>query len=257
MSGESGWRMIRTLGDDEIERVLQAEVVGRIGCCAGGRTYVVPVSYVFADGAVYAHSGDGLKIRMMRQNPNVCFEVDHVEDLVNWHSAICWGTYEELEGAEAQRGLELLRAALRGRLPRAGAHGHVAAEESVGESVPVVFRLNVSEKSGREDRLYWELLPLAATPSQSVGALRRTPGPADAWLSHARARALADLSVVLDVDDIWEAAGKLANGRPEIEVERSLTFQGVDADMAHRVVGFMVELCSAPPAPADRDILKR
>ena len=81
------------------------------------------MSFTYADGAVYAHSGDGLKIRMMRQNPHVCFEVDHVEDLVNWHSVICSGTYEELHGAEAHRGLELLRRALRERIPRELAHG--------------------------------------------------------------------------------------------------------------------------------------
>jgi len=36
--------MIRPLANDEIERVLRAGVVGRIGCHADGRTYVVPVS---------------------------------------------------------------------------------------------------------------------------------------------------------------------------------------------------------------------
>ena len=239
--------MIRSLADDEIERVLRAEVVGRIGCHAAGRTYVVPVSYVYADGAVYAHSGGGLKIQMMRQNPEVCFEVDQVEDLVNWTSAICWGTYEELTGAEAQRGLELLRDALRARLPRVIEHGHLAAEDSVGESNAVVFRLNVKEKSGREDRLYWELLPVAASNGAKGAELARRTPAADAWLSHSRARELADLSTVLEVDDIWEAADKLAEGRPPDEVERSLAYQGTNPDMAHRLVGFMLELRDHPP----------
>ena len=70
--------MIRALARDEIERVLQAQAVGRIGCHANGRTYVVPVSYVYDNGAIYAHSADGQKIRMMRRNPNVFFEVEHV-----------------------------------------------------------------------------------------------------------------------------------------------------------------------------------
>jgi uncharacterized protein len=233
--------MIRSLADDDIERVLRAQVLGRIGCHAAGRTYVVPVSYVYADGAVYAHSGGGLKIQMMRQNPEVCFEVDQVEDLVNWTSAICWGTYEELTGAEAQRGLELLRQALRARLPRAAEHGHLAAEESVGESVAVVFRLKLSEKSGREDRLYWELLPAIGT-SATPPIMPRQKSAADAWLSHSRAGELADLSPVLEVDDIWEAADKLADMRPAGEVEHSLTYQGTEADMAHRIVGFMLDL---------------
>jgi nitroimidazol reductase NimA-like FMN-containing flavoprotein (pyridoxamine 5'-phosphate oxidase superfamily) len=233
--------MMRSLANDEIDRVLRAEVVGRIGCRADGRAYVVPVSYVFDGSAVYAHSRDGLKIRMMRQNPEVCFEVDHVEDLVNWHSAICWATYEELTGTEARRGLTLLREALFKRLPRELEHGKPAAEASAGDEIPVVFRLNVHEKSGREERLYWNLLPVSA----AVGAnpeRSRDPAEADGWLSHAEARQLADLSQVLHVDDIWEAADRLSERRPADEVERSLTYQGIEPDMARRLVGFMLEL---------------
>jgi uncharacterized protein len=110
--------MIRALDDVEVERILRAEAIGRIGCHTGKRTYVVPVSYVYEDGAVYAHSTEGRKIEMMRQNPSVCFEVDHVEDLVNWCSAICWGEYEELYGEQAEHGLAVLRTHLQKQLPR-------------------------------------------------------------------------------------------------------------------------------------------
>lgn len=239
--------MMRSLADDEIDRVLRAEVVGRIGCCADGRTYVVPVSYVFDGSAVYAHSRDGLKIRMMRQNPEVCFEVDHVEDLVNWHSAICWGTYQELTGAEARRGLGLLREALLKRLPRELEHGKPAAEESAGDDIPLVFRLNVHERSGREERLYWNLLPVSATVGEVPVRMPHSAG-ADAWLSHPEAQQLAELSQALHVDDIWEAADRLSEGRPADEVERSLTYQGTGPDMARRLVGFMLDLRDHAPA---------
>ena len=239
--------MIRSLADEEIERVLRAETVGRVGCSAAGRTYVVPVSYAFAGGAIYAHSRDGLKIQMMRQNPHVCFEVDHVEDLANWHSAICWGSYEELGGTAAQHGLEVLRDALRSRLPRNLEHGQLAVEESAGEAAPVVFRINVSEKSGREERLSWDLLPPAAGIPRATESTHHA-AEADGWLSHPKARQLTDLAQVLQVDDIWDAADRLAEGRPPDEVERSLAYQGTDPDMAHRLVGFMLELRDHPAA---------
>jgi nitroimidazol reductase NimA-like FMN-containing flavoprotein (pyridoxamine 5'-phosphate oxidase superfamily) len=113
--------VIRALASEEIERVLRAQVVGRIGCHTSGRTYVVPVCYAYEEGAIYAHSGRGLKIEMMRQNPSVCFEVDHIEDLTNWNSAICWGTYQELSRGDAQHGLDLIRAGISDRMP----HGTV------------------------------------------------------------------------------------------------------------------------------------
>jgi uncharacterized protein len=237
--------VIRALASEEIERVLRAEVVGRIGCHANGRTYVVPVCYAYDAGAIYAHSGLGLKIEMMRQNPLVCFEVDHVEDLANWDSAICWGRYEELSRADAEHGLELIRARIRERMPRDLGHGRLAGEAADGHEVPILFRLNLTELTGREERLYWELLPIARN-----GSVR----PADRWLTHERAQQLADMASVLDAEAIWEAADKLVEGHASEEVAASLTYQGAPDDVARSIVGFLVELEeaaeSASHAPA-------
>lgn len=100
--------MLGDLNAEQIEQLLRSEVIGRIGCHAGGRTYVVPVTFAYDGEHVYAHSADGLKIRMMRENPSVCFEVDRMENMANWQSVIAWGTFEELSGAEAQRGMSYL-----------------------------------------------------------------------------------------------------------------------------------------------------
>src|SRR6186997_1042159 len=101
--------MLGELNRSQIDEILGSQAVGRIGCHSAGRTYVVPVTYVY-DGAshVYFHSKEGLKIRMMRANPSVCFEVDVVFDLANWQSVIGWGRFEELTGEAATNGLELV-----------------------------------------------------------------------------------------------------------------------------------------------------
>jgi uncharacterized protein len=65
------------LTDDQIEYVLQNEVVGRIGCYSNGKIYlVVPVTYAYRTRYIYVHSDEGMKIKMMRKNPRVCFESD-------------------------------------------------------------------------------------------------------------------------------------------------------------------------------------
>jgi nitroimidazol reductase NimA-like FMN-containing flavoprotein (pyridoxamine 5'-phosphate oxidase superfamily) len=232
--------MIRTLASEEIERVLRAEVVGRIGCHAGDRTYIVPVCYVYCNGSIYAHSANGQKIEMMRQNPIVCFEVDHVEDLVNWNSAICWGTFEELQGAEATKALRILRERLESELPRVLEHGELAAEAWVDSQPVVAYRVRLSELSGREERLHWELLPTEHETERAAQSFRSTP--AENWLSHERAQQLAEAAGALDEEDIWDAADKLVANRPLDEVTESLTLQGVDADLAGRIVGFLAEL---------------
>jgi nitroimidazol reductase NimA-like FMN-containing flavoprotein (pyridoxamine 5'-phosphate oxidase superfamily) len=83
--------MLGELNERQIEHVLRSEVIGRIGCIAEGRPYVVPITYVYDGTCVYGHSVDGVKMRAMRSEPSVCFEVEHVDNLANWQSVIAWG----------------------------------------------------------------------------------------------------------------------------------------------------------------------
>jgi nitroimidazol reductase NimA-like FMN-containing flavoprotein (pyridoxamine 5'-phosphate oxidase superfamily) len=120
-----------------------------------GRTYVVPVTYAFDDLDVYAHSAVGTKIRMMRDNPSVCFEVDHLDDLSNWRSMIAWGHFEELSGQEAERGMGILLGRLAplmvsetvGRPGPQTGHGDARSAGQV-----VAFRIAIDEMSGRFER---------------------------------------------------------------------------------------------------------
>jgi hypothetical protein len=73
-----------------IEQLLSGEVVARLGCHAEGRTYVVPVTYAYDGNGLIIQSADGLKVRMMDQNPAACVEVDHIDDLANWRSVTAY-----------------------------------------------------------------------------------------------------------------------------------------------------------------------
>jgi nitroimidazol reductase NimA-like FMN-containing flavoprotein (pyridoxamine 5'-phosphate oxidase superfamily) len=88
--------MLGALSAEEMIEMLRNNATGRVGCNDGEMTYIVPISYVFDDKSLLCHSRDGLKISMMRRNPNVCFEVDEIKDYNNWRSIILWGIYEEL-----------------------------------------------------------------------------------------------------------------------------------------------------------------
>lgn len=149
--------MLGTLDAGQIEQVLHAEVIGRIGCHADGRTYVVPVTYAYEGGCVYAHSAAGLKVQMMRLNPEVCFEVDHMDNLANWRSVIAWGRFEELAAAEAQTGMGILIRRVMPLLTSETAtptHGVDPGPHRVDTAghVPVIFRIRLGEKTGRYER---------------------------------------------------------------------------------------------------------
>jgi nitroimidazol reductase NimA-like FMN-containing flavoprotein (pyridoxamine 5'-phosphate oxidase superfamily) len=83
----------------QIELLLHSEIIGRIGCHDLNSTYIVPISYAYDGKYIYCHTHEGKKVDMMRRNPRVCFEVDHLENMANWQSVIAWGTFEELKDA--------------------------------------------------------------------------------------------------------------------------------------------------------------
>lgn len=97
------------LDQQQIEEVLKKQIIGRIGCHWKDTTYVVPISYAYDGEHVYARTQEGMKIEMMRNNPNVCFEVEDMEDMANWRSVIVWGKFEELTDPELRKaGIEKL-----------------------------------------------------------------------------------------------------------------------------------------------------
>ena len=165
--------MIGTLEDRAVEALLASEVVGRIGCHAGGRTYVIPVSYVYVDGAVYGHTSEGRKIEMMRENPQVCFEVDRVDGAMQWDSVVADAVFEELAAEDAQHAFGLLvdrfvplMAAARAAAPadaavpagdgrstvEGGAEDLPGTVMDLASARPVVFRLRLGERTGRFQR---------------------------------------------------------------------------------------------------------
>ncbi len=139
--------MLGTLDSAGVESLLHEQVVGRIGCHAGGRTYVVPSSYVYDGTAIYGHSALGQKIAMMRENPEVCFEIDRYENLSNWQSVVVNGRFEELHGEAAHAALHTLMQRFRALAPDS------PTPPTHGEHVhPVIFRIVPVDKSGRFER---------------------------------------------------------------------------------------------------------
>jgi nitroimidazol reductase NimA-like FMN-containing flavoprotein (pyridoxamine 5'-phosphate oxidase superfamily) len=151
--------MITELTVAEIDRVLYSEWLGRLGCHSRARTYVVPMTYVYDGSSILGHTGAGLKIRMMRENPSVCFEVDRVHQDGSWQSVIVNGRFEELHGEEAGAALRQLHEHLaaterwQGVAPTHGA-GRMEPGRADGVARPeVIFRIKVLEKSGRSEKL--------------------------------------------------------------------------------------------------------
>ena len=100
--------MTGSLVNAEIDQILHHERLGRIGCYAKGKVYVVPTTFAYDGKYIYGHSREGQKIEMMRKNPNICFQIDSMEDMANWKSVIVQGVYQELMGAAGEEALKIV-----------------------------------------------------------------------------------------------------------------------------------------------------
>lgn len=61
----------------EMESILYAAKVGRLGICQNGVPLIIPVNFAYEPGSIYVHgSSSGLRVDVIRENPHVCFEVD-------------------------------------------------------------------------------------------------------------------------------------------------------------------------------------
>ncbi|UKJ06352.1 pyridoxamine 5'-phosphate oxidase family protein [Solitalea lacus] len=142
--------MLGALNTIEIEELLKSQTIGRIGCHANDTTYIVPVSYAYDGEYVYAHSRDGMKINMMRQNPEVCFEVEEIVNMANWESVIAWGEFEELTNEEERnKAMELL---IKQLMPFIVSETVLPSHGLGTMKVAVVYRIRLSKKVGRFEK---------------------------------------------------------------------------------------------------------
>lgn len=159
---------MKKLDQSHIELLLETQIVGRLGCYADDKVYVVPISYAYKDNCIYGHTNDGMKLNMVRKNPNVCLEVDDVKSYENWRSVIAWGVFEELSGQAAANAINILS----DRLAASIAEDEEIPTDEVGfdeiqdamkveARKGVIYRIVLKEKSGRYERTkdlrsHWE-----------------------------------------------------------------------------------------------------
>ncbi|MGN6341092.1 MAG: pyridoxamine 5'-phosphate oxidase family protein [Ginsengibacter sp.] len=148
--------MIEILSEQEIISVVSNSVIGRLGCHADGKTYVVPISFAYDSGYIYARTFEGMKLEMMRKNPEVCFQIDDMQSMAEWKSVILWGAFEELKKkVDREMGLKILLSRI---LPNVSSETVKFTPEwpfasgNLSEIEGIVFRIRVREMSGRMEK---------------------------------------------------------------------------------------------------------
>ncbi|HKK12866.1 MAG TPA: pyridoxamine 5'-phosphate oxidase family protein [Flavobacteriaceae bacterium] len=96
--------MMKKLKKTECLSVLQNNYIGHLSYIYLKRPYIVPMTYFFdkKTDTIICYSAEGHKIKSMRKNGSVSFEVTEIESVHQWKSVLAHGTYEELSGSNVK-----------------------------------------------------------------------------------------------------------------------------------------------------------
>ncbi|NCD72539.1 pyridoxamine 5'-phosphate oxidase family protein [Mucilaginibacter agri] len=147
--------MLGELNMEMINELLRTQLIGRLGTYADGVVSIVPVNFSYDGAYIYAHSQRGLKINSMRKNPNVCFEVDKIENLFNWQCVVCWGMFEEITDiSESEHAMKKIIQSIEPYLSEAEnahpSHGIVDVSSEIGTTTEIIiYKIKVTKKTGR------------------------------------------------------------------------------------------------------------
>ena len=148
--------MLGELTDMQIENVLTSQVLGRLACTDGKQPYIVPVTYTYDGKYIYGQTNEGSKLKMLRKNPNVCFEVDVMTDMRNWQSVIVYGKFEELKGKESEKARDILFGRVFSLMTSSTIHAYEhevnGAIDDTNRIKHVMYRIKIIKVTGRFEK---------------------------------------------------------------------------------------------------------
>ena len=136
--------VLTALSPSECEALLGRNLVGRIAFADRSHVDIVPISYVFIDGWLYARADVPMRTAISR-NRWVAVEVAEVRDVRRWQSVVVRGACHSVHGtgsargdAAAARGVALLRAKVPEIIP--------GGIDTAGP--PIVYRIHADRVTG-------------------------------------------------------------------------------------------------------------
>lgn len=148
--------MIGALTNTEMENLLHSQLVGRLACIQGDEPYIVPMAYAYDGKSILGQTVPGLKLRLLRAHPKVCFEVDQMVDLRNWKSVLIFGTFKETADAMIPQARRWLFNRIYPLSTPARVHAHEHKVESIPSDEtrlkPVLFSIEIDRMTGRYER---------------------------------------------------------------------------------------------------------
>lgn len=148
--------MLGKLNEQQMINILASQAIGRLACTDGKLPYVIPVTYCYDGKYIFGQTNEGMKLKILRKNPNVCFEVDRMTDMRNWQTVIITGKFEELKGHDSEKAREILFDRVFPLSTSSTVHAHeheVTSKVDDKNRVKVVmYRIRITKKTGRFEK---------------------------------------------------------------------------------------------------------
>ncbi|MGM3306051.1 pyridoxamine 5'-phosphate oxidase family protein [Anabaena sp. WFMT] len=138
---------IDEMGQKEIHELLHQVGYGHLGCVHEGKPYVMPMYYYLKDSDIYLFTTVGMKTHDIDANPEICLQVEEIQNPLHWRSVIVNGRAERLtEQQEIDNAIQFIKernATLSPAINRTWIDSWGRAE------VIAIYRIHESEMSGR------------------------------------------------------------------------------------------------------------
>jgi nitroimidazol reductase NimA-like FMN-containing flavoprotein (pyridoxamine 5'-phosphate oxidase superfamily) len=126
---------IRELSAKEAEALLRRNRIGRLAYTYRNKVDIRPLHYAWRRGWLFGRTSPGDKLMKLTHNQWVAFEIDEIDNGLDWESVIVRGTFYRLKPEGSVHDLRLYRRAVRAI--------REAAPFALTEADPVAFRSEI------------------------------------------------------------------------------------------------------------------
>jgi hypothetical protein len=138
---------IEEMETDEINKMISREDFGHLGCSHNSVPYVVPINYAFLDPHIYIYTTEGKKSETLHSNPHVCLQIENIKSRNDWQSVIIEAVAHQVNDVEErERAVDAILKINPTLTPAISVHW---MDDWVRENIEIIFRLEISSKTGR------------------------------------------------------------------------------------------------------------
>ena len=141
---------VEDMSPAEMHALLQRESFGHLGCARDDRPYVVPMHYTYDGKELFFFTTQGMKTHYIDANPQVCLQVEEIQDSTHWRSVMVVGKATEITNSdEMQRAMKLITERNPSLTPAISA----TQVDSMGRAVDIaLYRITPEVMDGRQTK---------------------------------------------------------------------------------------------------------